>query len=166
MALAAEADFLILALPGGSATRHVVNGAVLAALGPQGYLVNIARGSVVDEPALIEALRSGTIAGAGLDVFENEPDIDLAFAGLHNTVLFPHIGSATHETRDAMADLVGREPDPAFRRPAGRHAGVVNIKRAANSHSMSRGRRPAGTDWPPRPARPVVAGWWRWRSGR
>ena len=104
--LADEADVLILAMPGGSSTQRVVTADVLAALGPSGYLINIARGSVVDEPALIQALKTGGIAGAGLDVFENEPHIHRDFAGLANTVLFPHLGSATHETRDAMADLV------------------------------------------------------------
>jgi lactate dehydrogenase-like 2-hydroxyacid dehydrogenase len=104
--LAMESHALILALPGGQATQNTVDADVLAALGPQGYLVNIARGSVVDEPALLAALRGGTIAGAGLDVFYNEPDIDPAFAGLKNTVLFPHMGSATVETRNAMTDLV------------------------------------------------------------
>jgi lactate dehydrogenase-like 2-hydroxyacid dehydrogenase len=106
VALAEEADVLILALPGGEGTRHAVDARVLAALGSQGYLVNIARGSVVDEAALLDALRNGTIAGAGLDVFENEPHIDPGFAALENTVLMPHLGSATVETRNAMADLV------------------------------------------------------------
>jgi lactate dehydrogenase-like 2-hydroxyacid dehydrogenase len=104
--LARASDVLILALPGGPSTRHAVNAEVLEALGPQGYLVNIARGSVVDEPALIEALKSRSIAGAGLDVFENEPDISTEFFDLDNVVLAPHIGSATRETRKAMGDLV------------------------------------------------------------
>ncbi len=104
--LAGEADVLILAMPGGASTRGVVNADVLAALGPSGILINIARGSVIAEAALIKALQTGGIAGAGLDVFENEPHIHQDFAGLGNTVLFPHLGSATHETRDAMTDLV------------------------------------------------------------
>jgi lactate dehydrogenase-like 2-hydroxyacid dehydrogenase len=78
---------------------------VLAALGKKGYLVNVARGSVVDEQALIEALKKGTIAGAGLDVFENEPNVPAELLALDNVVLTPHVGSATWQTRQAMADL-------------------------------------------------------------
>ncbi len=78
---------------------------MLKALGKEGYLVNVARGSVVDEPALVEALQNGTIAGAGLDVFENEPNVPAALIALDNVVLTPHVGSATWQTRQAMADL-------------------------------------------------------------
>jgi lactate dehydrogenase-like 2-hydroxyacid dehydrogenase len=105
-ALATQSDVLILALPGGPATHHTVTAEVLERLGPQGYLINIARWTVVDETALLKALREKTIAGAGLDVFEHEPHIDPEFFTLSNTVLLPHIGSATKETRAAMADLV------------------------------------------------------------
>ncbi|MBI2770672.1 MAG: 2-hydroxyacid dehydrogenase [Burkholderiales bacterium] len=104
-ALAAESDFLVLITPGGAGTRKLVNAQVLKALGPQGYLVNVARGSVVDEAALIEALQGGMIAGAGLDVFENEPNVPEALRNMDNVVLTPHIGSATKQTRQAMADL-------------------------------------------------------------
>jgi lactate dehydrogenase-like 2-hydroxyacid dehydrogenase len=104
-ALARESDFLVLITPGGAATRKLVNAEVLQALGPKGYLVNVARGSVVDESALIEALQKGTIAGAALDVFENEPHVPDALRGLDNVVLAPHIGSATRATRGAMAAL-------------------------------------------------------------
>jgi hydroxypyruvate reductase len=104
-ALAAQSDFLVVITPGGAATRKLINADVLAALGPQGYLVNVARGSVVDEAALIEALRTGTIAGAGLDVFEAEPNVPEALREMDNVVLTPHIGSATGQTRKAMADL-------------------------------------------------------------
>jgi lactate dehydrogenase-like 2-hydroxyacid dehydrogenase len=83
----------------------MVDAGVLAALGPQGYLVNVARGSLVDQQALIEALEGGVIAGAALDVFDNEPDIDPRLPGFDNVLLTPHIGSATHETRQAMAQL-------------------------------------------------------------
>lgn len=104
-ALAEAADVLILTLPGGADTHHLVSTELLDALGPQGYLVNIARGSVVDSQALIAALSSGRIAGAALDVFEQEPNVPEALLTLDNVVLTPHIGSATHETRQAMSNL-------------------------------------------------------------
>ncbi len=104
-ALAAEVDFLVVTIPGGVATRGMIDARVLQALGPQGYLVNVARGSVVDEPALIAALLNGTIAGAGLDVFANEPNVPEALRALPNVVLTPHIGSGTKQTREAMAQL-------------------------------------------------------------
>jgi hydroxypyruvate reductase len=104
-ALAANVDFLVVITPGGEATRHMIDAEVLKALGPKGYLVNVARGTVVDEPALIEALQQRTIAGAGLDVFYNEPNVPAALRALDNVVLTPHMASATHETRQAMADL-------------------------------------------------------------
>lgn len=105
-ALAQWADYLVLTVTGGPGTRHLVNREVLAALGPAGYLINVARGSVVDEAALIDALTARSIAGAGLDVFENEPEVPPALMALDNVVLTPHTASATHETRRAMADLV------------------------------------------------------------
>ena len=105
-ALAQNSDFLVAALAGGKATAGIVSADVLKALGPKGTFINIARGSVVDEPALISALQKKEIAGAALDVFLNEPKIDERFFKLENTVLHPHQGSATHETRKAMADLV------------------------------------------------------------
>ncbi len=104
-ALAAEVDFLVVITPGGAGTRKLIDARVLAALGKKGVLVNVARGSVVDEAALVEALQNGTIAGAGLDVFENEPHVPEALFALDNVVLVPHIGSATWETRQAMSDL-------------------------------------------------------------
>jgi lactate dehydrogenase-like 2-hydroxyacid dehydrogenase len=104
-ALAAESDFLVVITPGGAGTRHMINREVLRALGPRGYLVNVARGSCVDEAALVDALRAGEIAGAGLDVFENEPHVPQALREMDNVVLTPHVGSATTETRQAMADL-------------------------------------------------------------
>jgi hydroxypyruvate reductase len=105
LALAAEVDFLVVITPGGAGTRKLIDAAVLKALGPRGFLVNVARGSVVDEQALIEALEAGTIAGAGLDVFDNEPQVPRRLIDLHKVVLTPHIGSATQATRQAMADL-------------------------------------------------------------
>jgi hydroxypyruvate reductase len=104
-ALAREVDFLVVITPGGAATRKLIDAKVLAALGKKGYLVNVARGSVVDEQALVEALREGTIAGAGLDVFENEPTVPSELLALDNVVLTPHVGSATWQTRQAMSDL-------------------------------------------------------------
>lgn len=104
-ALAAEVDFLIVITPGGAGTRHLINADVLKALGPEGYLINVARGSVVDEDALVAALTTGTIAGAGLDVFANEPHVPEALWTLPNVVLTPHMASATVQTRQAMADL-------------------------------------------------------------
>lgn len=104
--LAAESDVLVAACPGGAATYRLVTAEVLAALGPTGTLVNIARGSVVDEPALIEALRTGKLGFAALDVFEREPHVPQALIEMKNVVLFPHIASATIETRTAMGQLV------------------------------------------------------------
>jgi lactate dehydrogenase-like 2-hydroxyacid dehydrogenase len=104
--LARWADFLVVITAGGPATRHLVNAEVLDALGPDGFLVNVARGSVVDEAALVRALADKRIAGAGLDVFEDEPRVPAALTALDNVVLLPHIASATRETRQAMADRV------------------------------------------------------------
>jgi lactate dehydrogenase-like 2-hydroxyacid dehydrogenase len=104
--MAKACDILMVAAPGGAGTRHLVGREVLAALGPDGVLVNIARGSLVDEAALIEALRTGAILAAGLDVFENEPHVPPALLELDNLVALPHVGSASHHTRGAMADLV------------------------------------------------------------
>jgi len=106
VALAKEVDFLVAACPGGEATRGLVSRAVIEALGPQGVFVNISRGSVADEAALIEALRDGRLGGAGLDVFATEPRIPEVFFGMENVVLQPHVGSATHPTRRAMGQLV------------------------------------------------------------
>lgn len=103
--LARWSDILIAACPGGSETRHLVDAAVLDALGAKGVLVNIARGSVVDEEALVQALERKAIAGAALDVFECEPLGASPLCAFDNVVLSPHIGSATHETRLAMAQL-------------------------------------------------------------
>ena len=105
LALAAAVDFLVVITPGGAGTRKLIDAAVLRALGPNGFLVNVARGSVVDETALIEALEAGTIAGAGLDVFEDEPRVPQRLIDQQRVVLTPHIGSATNATRQAMADL-------------------------------------------------------------
>ncbi len=112
--LAAESDFLVVACPGGVATKNIVNAEVLAALGRKGTLVNIARGSIVDEPALVEALRNGVIKGAGLDVFADEPNIPAPLMTIDNVVLLPHVGSATHETRKAMGDLCKANLDAWF----------------------------------------------------
>lgn len=106
VALAEWADFLMVACPGGPHTRHLVNAEVLRALGPQGILVNIARGSVVDQLALVEALEGGTLGGAGLDVFADEPEVPRALCDMNHVSLAPHVSSATHETRRDMGQLV------------------------------------------------------------
>ncbi|MFL5310619.1 MAG: 2-hydroxyacid dehydrogenase [Myxococcales bacterium] len=106
IAMAKDVDTLVAILPGGAATRGLIDAAVLAALGPRGILVNVARGSVVDERALVEVLRSGTILAAGLDVFADEPRVPAALLELDNVVLAPHVGSATHHTRGLMGSLV------------------------------------------------------------
>ena len=104
--LARWADFLVLTCPGGAATHHLINTPILEALGAQGILINVARGSVVDEPALIEALQNGVLGGAGLDVYAAEPAVPAALRELDNVVLLPHIGSASEETRLQMEQLV------------------------------------------------------------
>ena len=104
--LARESDYLVVCAPGGAATRHAVDARVLAALGPEGTLVNIARGSLVDQEALIAALRAGALGMAALDVFDDEPRVPAALRELDNVVLAPHVGSLTVETRHAMGQLV------------------------------------------------------------
>lgn len=106
VALAGAVDVLVAACPGGAATRGLISRSVLEALGPRGFFVNIARGSVVDEAALVELLQAGRLAGAGLDVFADEPNVPAPLLGLDRVVLQPHVASATHETRAAMGRLV------------------------------------------------------------
>lgn len=113
-ALAAESDFLVVACPGGPATKNLVDAGVLAALGEEGTIVNIARGSIIDEPALVAALERGTIKAAGLDVFADEPHVPKALLAMENVVLLPHVGSATRETRQAMGDLCKANLDAWF----------------------------------------------------
>jgi lactate dehydrogenase-like 2-hydroxyacid dehydrogenase len=113
-ALAADVDFLVVACPGGPATKHLIDAGILDALGPEGTLVNIARGSIVDEKALVDALAGGKIKAAGLDVFDDEPNVPQALFSMDNVVLLPHVGSATHETRKAMADLCRANVDAWF----------------------------------------------------
>lgn len=103
--LAKNSDVLMVVTPGGAETAKLVNAKVLDALGPQGYLINIARGTVVDEPVLLRYLQEKKIAGAGLDVFADEPRVPPEFFTLDNAVIFPHVASATVETRKAMGDL-------------------------------------------------------------
>lgn len=106
--MAKAVDYLVCIIPGGKATEKMVNREVLDALGPEGYLVSMGRGTTIDEAALIDALQNERIGGAALDVYENEPQVPEAFFPLDNVVLVPHIGSATHKTRWAMGDLVVR----------------------------------------------------------
>ena len=117
--LAASVDFLVVTVPGGAETRYLINADVLGAMQPHGIFVNIARGEVVDETALIDVLEAGKIAGAGLDVYEHEPHVPARLVALENCVLLPHLGSATVETRQAMGQMAldniiawseGREP--------------------------------------------------------
>ncbi len=103
--LAADSDFLVICCSGGVDTYHLINKSVLLNLGPNGYLINVARGSVVDETALIEALQEGVIAGAGLDVFEQEPVVPIELRSLDNVVLSPHMGSSTKENLNQMFQL-------------------------------------------------------------
>lgn len=103
--MAQEADAMICITTGGAETKHLVNREVMEALGPDGVLINVSRGSVIDETAMIDCLENGTLGWAGLDVFENEPVIPKRLRELSNTVLLPHVGSATHETRAAMGKL-------------------------------------------------------------
>ena len=109
--LAQRVDVLVVAAAGGSSTKKLVDAAVLDALGADGYLINIGRGSVVDEVALVAALRDGRLAGAGLDVFADEPNVPSELLGLDNVVLLPHVGSGTVQTRAAMEDLTLRNLD-------------------------------------------------------
>jgi lactate dehydrogenase-like 2-hydroxyacid dehydrogenase len=109
--LARQVDVLIVAAAGGSGTRNLIDAGVLDALGPDGYLINIARGSVVDEEALVQALTAGRLAGAGLDVFADEPHVPDALLSMDNVVLLPHVASGTVETRAAMEELTLRNLD-------------------------------------------------------
>ena len=104
--MAEDVDTLMVIVPGGASTKNMINAEVLKALGPRGVLINMARGSVVDEPALIEALRNRTIYSAGLDVFANEPNVPKELIDMDHIVLFPHLGSSTEATRAAMDQLV------------------------------------------------------------
>jgi hydroxypyruvate reductase len=104
--LARQSDYLMVACKGGPETRHLVSAAVIDALGPKGTLINVARGSVVDEPALIAALAEGRLGHAALDVFENEPNPSAELLNLPNVIVQPHHGSATVETRTAIGQLM------------------------------------------------------------
>ena len=104
--MARDVDVLMVVTPGGTATKHLINAKVLDALGPDGILINVSRGSVVEEPALIAALKAGRILSAGLDVFADEPKVPAELIAMENVVLLPHVGSASVYTRDAMGQLV------------------------------------------------------------
>ncbi|MDW8469348.1 MAG: 2-hydroxyacid dehydrogenase [Burkholderiales bacterium] len=130
--LAKNSDVLVVATPGGPETRGLVDARVLDALGPEGYLVNISRGSVVDEPVLLAYLKAGKIAGAGLDVFDNEPNIDPEWFALENAVAAA--ARRQRHRRDAHrdGDAADREPAPSLRRKAGEDAG--RLRRASAPH--------------------------------
>jgi lactate dehydrogenase-like 2-hydroxyacid dehydrogenase len=104
--MAEDVDVMIVVLPGGAETKNLIDAEILKALGADGILINIGRGSIVDEPALIEALKNGTILAAGLDVFAKEPHVPEELIALPNAVLLPHVASASVHTRDAMGQLV------------------------------------------------------------
>jgi lactate dehydrogenase-like 2-hydroxyacid dehydrogenase len=104
--MARDVNTLMIVAPGGAATNKIVNREVLEALGPDGVVINVGRGSVIDEAALVEALKSRTILSAGLDVFEDEPKVPAELIALDHVVLFPHVGSASVHTRNGMAQLV------------------------------------------------------------
>jgi lactate dehydrogenase-like 2-hydroxyacid dehydrogenase len=104
--MARDVDTLMVIVPGGAGTKNLINAEVLKALGPNGILINMARGSVVDEPALIQALKDKTILSAGLDVFVKEPQVPAELLAMNHIVLFPHLGSGSVYTRNAMDQLV------------------------------------------------------------
>ncbi len=112
--MARDSDWLVVIAPGGKGTEGIVSRKVLEALGPNGAIVNVARGTLIDEPAMVELLRNGGLGGAALDVFEKEPQVPEALLGLDNVVLSPHQGSATHQTRDAMGALLVANLDRHF----------------------------------------------------
>jgi lactate dehydrogenase-like 2-hydroxyacid dehydrogenase len=112
--MARDADWLVIIAPGGKGTDKIVSRQVLEALGPEGYVVNMARGTLIDEPAMVELLQSKRLGGAALDVFEKEPQVPEALFGLDNVVLSPHQGSATHQTRNKMGALVVANLDAHF----------------------------------------------------
>lgn len=116
-ALAAEVDFLFVTLPGGDATHHIVDSKVLQALGRGGYLISVGRGTAVDETALVQALAAGEIAGAGLDVFEHEPQVSPGLIASERTVLTPHWGGFTTEAHQAVLTLTRQRLDQHFRQP-------------------------------------------------
>ncbi len=126
--LAAVSDVLVLAVPGGEATRNLVSHDVLERLGGKGILINISRGSVVDEPALIAALRAGAIAGAGLDVFASEPEVDAQLLSCENVVLSPHYASVTNETRAAIAEDLRTNIESFFTGGAVRDAAAAVLR--------------------------------------
>lgn len=112
--MARDSDWLVVIAPGGKGTEGIVSKKVLEALGPKGMLVNVARGTLIDEPAMVDLLQNGGLGGAALDVFEKEPQVPQALLGLDNVVLSPHQGSATNQTRDAMGALLVANLDRHF----------------------------------------------------
>jgi lactate dehydrogenase-like 2-hydroxyacid dehydrogenase len=114
LALAGACDIFVICAAASGSTRKVIGAPVFKALGPGGVLVNIARGSIVDEPALVQALQDGTLGGAALDVFEDEPNVPSALMTMENVIVTPHIASGTHETRRAMGDLMIDNLDAFF----------------------------------------------------
>ena len=135
-AMARDVDWLVVVAPGSAATRGIVSRAVLEALGPKGALVNVARGSLVDEPAMVELLADGRLGGAALDVFADEPRVPEALFAMPNVVLSPHQGSATEKTRARDGRPLGAQPRRAFRRRPATDAGGLT---AAESRTAATG---------------------------
>ena len=136
--MARDVDTLMVIVPGGAATANMINAEVLKALGPQGILINMARGSVVDEPALIEALKNRTIYSAGLDVFAKEPDVPKELIEMDHIVLFPHLGSSTEVDARGDGPARGRQHPGLGRRQAAAHAGRRNALSAqALNHDIA-----------------------------
>jgi len=143
--LAKNSDVLMIVTPGGAGTAKLVNAKVLDALGPQATSSNVARGSVVDEPVLLKYLQEKKIAGAGLDVFEHEPKVPAEFFSLDNAVLYPHVASATTETRQGDGRPAGGEPAPAFRRQTGKDKSRLRTKGRRSSSAASFAARPSAS---------------------
>jgi hydroxypyruvate reductase len=114
VALAAASDVLVICAAASASTRRIISTAVFNALGSSGVVVNVARGSILDEPALVDALQAGRLGGAALDVFEDEPSVPAALLAMDNVVLTPHVASSTNETRRAMGELMIDNLDALF----------------------------------------------------
>ena len=141
MQLARDVKILVVACPGGKETQRIVSREVIDALGKDGYLINVSRGSTVDEPALVDALVNGRLAGAGLDVFAAEPKVPEALLKLDNVVLQPHVSSGTHWTRSAMGQLVVDNLAAHFANKPLLTQGLIRLRRLLLTTRTRRSRR-------------------------